>query len=405
MNRPAASTLSLTLWAISALLVALALVFSVLSRNTTTDASFNVFFEVGFGFSLLAFPSVGLIVASRRPHNPIGWIFLAAGIAFALSSFAQGYAVYALFTEPGSLPGAELMAWLSSWLFLPPLFSVPAFLFLLFPEGKALSSRWRAVVWIAALGVVCTVLFAFAPGRLEEPPFDEVVNPLGIESARSILKVVSTVGWASILTSVLTATVSMLVRLRRARGRERQQLKWIASAAGLFALANVVGSATFTTGGQEIGQLVILFAYAGIPVAAGVAILRHRLYDIDRILNRALVYGALTTILAGAYVGIVVALQNAIPAADDSDLTIAGSTLAVAALFRPLRSRLQSFIDRRFNRRKFDAQRTLESFSSRLREDVDLDHLTGDLLGVVRETMQPAHASLWLRPRRSAFPS
>jgi hypothetical protein len=404
VNRPAASTLSLTLWAISTLLVALALVFSILSRNTPTDSSVSFFFEVVFGFSLLAFPSVGLVVASRRPHNPIGWIFLAAGIVFALSSFAQGYAVYALFTEPGSLPGAESMAWLSSWLFFPPLFSVPAFLFLLFPEGRALSSRWRVVGWMAAVGVVCTVLFAFRPGRLGEAPFEEIVNPFGVEGALSVLRVVETVGWALILTSVLAATVSMLVRLRRARGRERQQLKWIASAAGLFALANVVGSATFSSGHDEIGQFVILFAYAGIPVAAGVAILRYRLYDIDRILNRALVYGALTVLLAGAYFGIVVALQNVIPEAGNSDLTIAGSTLAVAALFRPLRSRVQGLIDRRFYRRKFDAQRTLESFTARLRQDVDLDHLRGDLLGVVRETMQPAHASLWLRPQGGASP-
>jgi hypothetical protein len=248
-------------------------------------------------------------------------------------------------------------------------------------------------------------LFAFAPGRLEEPPFDEIVNPFGIQSAEAILGVVATVGWASILLSILAAAASMLVRFRRARGRERQQLKWIASAAGLFALANVVGSATFSGGREEIGQLVVLFAYAGIPIAAGVAILRHRLYDIDRILNRALVYGALTALLVVAYFGIVVLLQNAIPGADDSDLTIAGSTLAVAALFRPLRARLQDFIDRRFYRRRYDAQRTLEHFTARLRDEIDLDALNRELVAVVADTMQPAHASLWLRPQRGASSS
>jgi hypothetical protein len=397
MRRPPAFALPWLLWWISALLIAFSGVFSVLIHDTDLGTSYDLLFEGIFGLSFFAFPTVGAVVATRRPHNPIGWIFLAAGIPFALSGFAHGYATYALFTEPGSLPGAEVMAWLASWLFIPPLFAVPTFLFLLFPEGSALSSRWRIVGWMAVLGIVCTLLFAFAPGRLEEPPFDEVVNPFGIESAESILDLVSTIGWASMLLSILAAAASMLVRFRRARGRERQQLKWIASAAGLFALANVVGSTTLSSANEEIGQLVVLFAYAGIPVAAGVAILRYRLYDIDRILNRALVYGALTALLAAAYVTIVVALQNVIPGAGGSDLTIAGSTLAVAALFRPLRSRVQGFIDRRFYRRKFDARQTLESFSARLREDVDLDHLSADLLRVVHSTMQPAHASLWLR--------
>jgi hypothetical protein len=405
MSRRPAARLPWLLWWISAALIVLSGVFSVLIRDTDVGTSYDLLFEGVFALSFFAFPTVGAVVASRRPHNPIGWIFLAAGIPFALSGFAHGYATYALFTEPGSLPGAEAMAWLASWLFIPPLFAVPTFLFLLFPEGRALSAKWRIVGWTAALGIVCTVLFAFAPGRLEEPPFDEIVNPFGIESAAAILGVVATVGWASILLSILAAAASMLVRFRRARGRERQQLKWVASAAGLFALANVVGSATFSGGREEIGQLVVLFAYAGIPIAAGVAILRHRLYDIDRILNRALVYGVLTALLAGAYFGIVVAFQNAIPGAGDSDLTIAGSTLAVAALFRPLRARLQSFIDRRFYRSRYDAQRTLDQFTARLRDEIDLDALNRELVAVVSETMQPAHASLWLRPQRGASPS
>jgi hypothetical protein len=402
MSRRPALSPPWVLWWISALLIAFSVVFSVLTRDTEVGGSYDLLFEGVFGLSLFAFPTVGAVVAARRPHNPIGWIFLAAGIPFGVSSFAHGYAVYGLFTEPGSLPGAEAMAWLASWLFIPPLFAVPAFLFLLFPEGKALSSRWRIVGWMAALGVVSTVLFAFTPGRLEEPPFNDVVNPFGIESARTILRVVATVGWASILLSILLASVSMLVRLRRARGRERQQLKWVASAAGLFALANVVGSTTLSSANEEIGQLVILFAYAGIPVAAGVAILRYRLYDIDRILNRTLVYGLLTALLAAAYFAIVVALQNVIPGANDSDLVIAGSTLAVAALFRPLRGRVQGFIDRRFYRRRYDAQRTLEQFTARLRDEIDLEALNRELVAVVSDTMQPAHASLWLRPHGGA---
>jgi hypothetical protein len=397
MSRRPAHALPWFLWWISALLNALGLAFLVLNRDTAVGTGFALLFEAAFGLAFFAFPTVGVVVASRRPRNPIGWIFLGAGIPFGLSSLAHSYATYALFTHPGSLPGAETIAWFASWLFIPPLFAAPAFLFLLFPEGKPLSSRWRSVGWLATLGIVCIVLFAFSPGRTLEPPFDRVVNPFGVESARSILKIVGAMGWGSILLSILAAAASMLVRLRRAKGLERQQLKWIASAAGLFALANVVGSTTLSSEHEEIGQLVILVAYSGIPIAAGIAILRHRLYDIDRLINRTLVYGALTAMLATAYLAIVVALQNVIPGADDSDLTVAGSTLAVATLFRPLRSRIQGFIDRRFYRRKYDAVQTLESFSARLRDEVDLGALSANLIGVVNQTMQPAHASLWLR--------
>jgi hypothetical protein len=390
------------LWSTSFVLIATSLAFAILNRDAE---GFDPLFDGAFGLSLLTFPTVGAVIASRRPRNAIGWVFLAAGIPFAFTGAVHGYAVYALFTEPGSLPGAEVMAWMASWMFLPPLFAVPTFLFLLFPDGKALSPRWRVVGWMAAVGIASTVLTAFTPGRLEEAPFKDVVNPLGIESAEPILKVVWPIGWASVLLSIMGAAASMLVRLRRAKGLERQQLKWIASAAGLFVLANVVGSATIASGREELGQLAILLALAGIPIAAGVAILRHRLYDIDRLVNRTLVYGALTALLAGAYFVIVVALQNLIPGADDSDGIIAGSTLAVAALFRPLRGRVQSFIDRRFYRRRYDAQRTLEQFTSRLRDEIDIDALNRELVAVVSDTMQPAHASLWLRSERGATSS
>jgi hypothetical protein len=401
MSRRLAPALPWSLWSISGVLIALSLGFAILNR---AEEGFDLFIDGAFLLSLFTFPTVGAFVASRRPRNPIGWIFLAAGIPFALTGFVHGYAVYSLFTEPGAFPAGEVMAWLASWIFFPPLFAVPAFLFLLFPEGKALSPRWRLVGWTAGIGIVSVVLLAFAPGRLEEPPFEGVVNPVGITGAETVLNVVGAIGWASILLSILAAATSMLIRFRRAVGQERQQLKWMASAAGFFALA-FVGSAIVSPVNEEIGQLAILLAYAMIPVAAGVAVLRYRLYDIDRILNRALVYGVITALLLVAYFGIVVSLQNAIPGADDSDLTIAGSTLAVAALFRPLRSRIQAFIDRRFYRSRYDAQRTLEQFSARLRNEIDLEALNRELVAVVSDTMQPAHASLWLRPQRGASPS
>jgi hypothetical protein len=217
---------------------------------------------------------------------------------------------------------------------------------------------------------------------------------------------------ALIPTTMVASAVALVLRFRRSRGEERLQLKWLAAAAGTVAslyLVAMAGSLTYAFSDAKADPLwaqvldqVALVSCGLIPIAIGIAILKHRLYDIDLIINRTLVYGGLTALLAATYFGIVVLLQGVIPAAGDSDLTIAGSTLAVAALFRPLRARVQSFIDRRFYRRKVDAQRTLESFSSRLRDDVDLDHLSADLLGVVRDTLQPAHASLWLRGTSSA---
>jgi O-antigen/teichoic acid export membrane protein len=215
------------------------------------------------------------------------------------------------------------------------------------------------------------------------------------------------IAWTVMLVLILVSLASLIVRFRRSHGEERQQLKWIAYVAGVMSvlLFNELfllewlgaGETTFGIAGEHLANL----SAATFPIAAAIAILKYRLYDLDLVINRTLVYGALTALLAVTYFAMVVLLQNAIPGADDSDLTIAGSTLAVAALFRPLRSRVQGFIDRRFYRRKFDAQRTLESFSSRLREDVDLDHLTRDFLGVVHDTMQPAHASLWIRTMES----
>jgi hypothetical protein len=399
MSQTRAAQLAWALWGLSAALLVGEVVFAILNRGTEIPGSFGPFFDAFFRLAVLVFVTVGALVASRRPGNPIGWLLVSVGVPFALSGFAHSYATYTLLTEPGSLRGVDVMAWLAAWLFLPPLFAIPPLLFLLFPNGRLLSPRWRPVALLIAVGAVATALStAFAPGFLAEPPFEGVVNPFGLEGAGGFLDAISILGWVSIVVGIPAAAVSMLLRLRRARGIERQQLKWIATAAALFAVACLGAATTFSLGGEELGQIMVLMAYSAFPVAAGYAILRHRLYDIDVVVNRTLVYGSVTALLAGAYLGLVLLFQLAFqPVTEGNGLAVAFSTLAVAALFRPARNYVQRAVDRRFYRRRYDAQRTLEGFATRLRDEIDLDALRVELTGVVAQTMQPAHVSLWLR--------
>jgi len=397
-----AALLAWSLWALSAALLALGVVFSVLTRSTPDPNAFGVTFDALLSLALLSFPTVGALVVSRHHGNTIGWLFCVVGVSFGLSSGAYGWAVYALFARPGALPGAEVAAWFATWTFLPALFCIPVYLFLLFPDGRSVSRRWRPVAWLAGVGLLATTLGnALSPGRLAQPPFESVENPAGIEAIGGWIDVVVGFGFWLTLASILLAGASLVYRFRRARGPERQQLKWFAGSAVLFAATSV--AYTVLPGvPEQAGQIATLFAFAGIPVAVGFAILKHRLYDIDVVINRTLVYGLLTTVLAAAYLGGVVLLQGAFRAltGQESQLAIVASTLLIAALFVPLRRRVQSFIDRLFYRGKYDAARTLRDFSTRLREKTDLDGLNADVLGVVRETVQPQHASLWLRPPR-----
>ena len=348
---------------------------------------------------ILAFALVGALISSRLPTNPIGWICLAIGLILALEAVADGYHVYALQTRPGSLPGGEYMAWLGNWTWAPPVFLIGTFMVLLFPDGRLPSRRWRAVAWFSVVALISVGLsYAFLPGRLDEAP--NVTNPLGIEPARSALELVYT--WDILLLPLcfVASALSMVLRFGRATGEVRQQIKWFAFAAVLQAMAF---SFYFVVPSEVVEDLVAL-AFAGLPVAVGIAILRHRLYDIDVVINRALVYGSLTISLALVYVGLVVALQYVFRAltGGGSQLVIVASTLAIAALFSPLRRRIQAFIDRRFYRKKYDAAKTLEAYSAKLRDETDLDALNAELVGVVWETMQPAHVSLWLRPPAEA---
>jgi hypothetical protein len=269
-----------------------------------------------------------------------------------------------------------------------------SFTILLFPSGRVPTHRWRAVAWLSgAVLVLASLSEAFLPGKLAEAP--NVTNPLGIESARGALELVNTGCFLLLPLCFVLSAFSMVGRFRRSTGEERQQLKWFAAAAVLlgacFPFVFVVSSG--------VAEDLVTLLFAGLPMAIGIAILRHRLYDIDVIINRALVYGSLTATLALVYVGGVVGLQYAFRTltGQGSTLAVVASTLAIAALFNPLRRRVQAFVDRRFYRSKYDAAKTLETFSAKLRDETDLDALNAELVGVVRETMQPAHVSLWLR--------
>lgn len=331
------------------------------------------------------YATVGAIVASRHPQNPIGWLFCALGVVVAFEFFGTEYSAEEQFIAPGSLAGAGWVAWAagaSTELSIPLVVSV----LLLFPNGL-LSPGWRVAVWLAAVAgtvsVGTTVLLAV--GMSGSFPSDESEVPPGISNLGQVLEVSE--GLLGVL--VVASGFSVVLRQRGAVGDERQQLKWFTYAVGLVVGAAIV-SVVFTGGDASFA----LWLTPAIPVAAGIAILKYRLYDIDVIINRTLVYGALTSILGVTYLLIVAVVSLLI---GESNLTVAGATLAVAALAQPVRAHIQGFIDKRFYRRKYDAERILEAFSARLSSEVDLDAMSADLRSVVRETMEPTHISLWLR--------
>jgi hypothetical protein len=352
----------------------------------------------------VSFSVVGALIASQRPENPIGWLFLAAALFYGIAIAGEEYAIYALFTNPGSLPlGAEL-SWLTEWIWAPGFGLILVFLPLLFPDGHPPSRRWWWVAWLGGLsiGLIC-VLTSIVLWPERGPALVQLGGFGGeIEEWRSALSAwVLKLGVPMLLVAGLGAVSSLLVRFRRARGDERQQIKWVASAAALTLVLIFVLEQSILSGlPGAIALLSGLLVLPSIPIATGIAILRYRLYDIDRIINRTLVYGSLSVMLVALYFGGIVVLQRifVILTGQQSTLAVVASTLLIAALFTPLRRRIQGFIDRRFYRSKYDARKTLEAFSAKLRDETDLDALNADLVGVVNETMQPEHVSLWLPP-------
>jgi hypothetical protein len=354
---------------------------------------------VAFAVSALAFATVGALVVMRVPGNRIGPVFCLMGAILAVGDFVFQYADRALFISPGQLPGGAAAAWLQNF-GLPPAFGLLGVALMLFPDGRLPSRRWRPVLRLALAGIALNALgYALRPGPLD-PPFATVTNPLGIEGAFDLTDAMSGLGWMFMGASVGLAAAATPIRLRRARGLERTQLKWLAFATALTGIAVVSDVVSYFVAVEGVGvarDVVLALGFAVFPLAVGAAILRYRLFDIDVVINRTLVYGALTATLGATYLALVLLIGLTL---GTSNLAIAVSTLAVAGLFRPARARIQAAVDRRFYRRRYDAALTLEAFGGRLRDELDLDALQRELVGVVGETVQPAHASLWLRSER-----
>jgi hypothetical protein len=345
--------------------------------------------------------TVGALVASRRPRHPVGWLLLGLGLLVSLYGVVDGYVRYGVVARPGSLPGAIYLAGISNGGFDGLLLVCGGFILLLTPTGSLPSPRWR---WWARVVVAATVVglvtLAVDPQPLF-PEHPEIGNPLAVPP--DLVGPERAVGGASgiiAVVSLVTAAWSLVLRFRRARGVERQQLRWMAVGAAVAALALLVAVAAAVMSRDGVVAAALGTCVAVLPLVTGAAILRYRLYDLDRIIGRTVGYGLLTLLLGGAYAGLVLGLSQLL--GRGSSLTVAVATLAVAAVFQPARRRVQDLMDRRFNRRRYDAARTIEGFSARLRDEVDLDTLTAELLGVVERTMQPTSASLWLRPSAGA---
>ncbi len=389
MRPRAAAWVAWALWTLCVTLATLAVVLDVHNPQVRSHLKFVVF----AGVPLLVYPTIGAFIVSRRPKNAVGWILCGMGFVFEVLAFAGAYANYSRFAHPGSLPGEKIMLALNTWTVGPSLMLPTVLLVLLFPDGKLPTAgarykvpvKWlgRIVAWMAVCGAALVYLW-------------------GLPWPGGAVEVLNTIGGVSLVVSFVASVFSVFVRHQSAEGRERQQIKWFA-----YGAAVLMGSFFFLqVAGDKLSEwtifVLIVSSLMLIPVTVGIAIMRYRLYDIDFLINRTIVYGLLTTTLLLVYLSGVAAtqaiLQTLTGQAELPQLTIVVSTLVIAALFNPLRRRIQSFIDRRFYRRKYDARKTLEAFSAKLRHETDLGSLSEDLTNVVGETMQPAHVSLWLRP-------
>lgn len=370
------------------LMVLVALVVIPATEQTTSEVA------VAFSSFALAFALVGAVVLVLRPGNVVGRLMLLVGVLGSLSVLAGQYAGHALFGG-GDLPLAREAAWLTTWLYVLAIGAVTHML-LAFPGGALPGWRRRMVGIAGIVTVVTAVLQAVEPGEMDG--FPGIANPLALTAVVDVLRAALAVATAAYLVAFLVAVGSIFARLRRAEGVERQQLKWFALSAALFVASQVANVLPLGLDDSWLGLVTVVLSLLAMPLAIGLAVLRYRLYDVDVVIKRTLVYGTLTVALVTTYLGLVLVLQSFLrPVSGDSDLAVAVSTLAVAALFRPLRSQIKRGVDRRFYRERYDAVRTLEGFSARLREELDLDSLGADLRQSVRDTVQPTHVVLWLR--------
>ena len=411
MSTHAAPWLAWSLAVLCLVLYLLSIPMCLLARSAHVPSSWGTDLTTSgllAGGSFLIFPLVGAMIASSRARNPIGWLCLAIGLLWTFSGLLDYYVVYGM-ARPGSVLFPLAMAWVNNWMWVPSVGLMGTYVFLIFPDGRLPSRRWRPLAWLCGAGIAfVSIGVAFGPGPLQ--------NLGGIQNPIVLLRPwMMPAFWAALLLlplCMLASASSLVLRYRQSGGEERQQIKWIAFAAAVVAVVYLIAMITslvfpedsWTTVGPvwwlNLLTSAALLSFVTIPVAVGVAVLKYRLYEIDFLINRALVYFPLTATLASVYVGGVVGLQALLRVltGQESTLAVVASTLAIAALFNPLRRRVQAVVDRRFYRRKYDAAKMLATFNSRLREETDLDSLSGDVLAVVRETMQPEHASLWLRP-------
>jgi hypothetical protein len=350
---------------------------------------------VPYVLAILSAMTAGGVLASRRPRHPVGWLLVALGLTVVASGVADGYARYGLLARPGALPAAGYVAVYADHGAVPwP--ALLGFILLLTPTGSLPSRRWRWWAWAAAAGPALFLVLAVVVRGSLDAPYQSVANPLAISALTGWWSsVVGALAVAVTGLAVPVAAVAMVLRFRRAGGAERQQLRWVALGAGVAALAVVGTVAGVATGNVPVRDWFTGIFVALVPLAVAAAVLRYRLYDLDRIISRTLTYGLLTVLLGGAYAAVVLGLGQLL--GQDRSLVVAGATLALAAAFQPARRRVQGLVDRRFDRRRYDATKTIERFSARLRQQVDLDALHAELLAVVDQTMQPTQVSLWLR--------
>ena len=398
MSTRTAAWLAWSLAALSVMMFVAAIALHVLARSVDSPGQWSTLGAIGRVLSFLpflAFPLVGALVASRRPRNWVGWILLADGLLWTFGSVLDSYRIYGL-ARPGSVPFQVAVHALGQWLWVPAVGLFAVYLILLFPDGRLPSRRWRPLAWFSGAVMVLLSAGIGKPFGLEQYPWVSDALPVVL---------------ALLPLCILASAASLVLRYRRAGTEVREQIKWVAFAALFVGVQFVIDIGAslllvpMTASGRDPAWLALLdqvgfIMFAGVPLAVGIAVLKYRLYDIDVIINRALVYGSLTATLVALYFGGIVVLQRLFVAltGQQSTLAVVASTLAIAALFNPLRRRIQGFVDRRFYRRKYDASKTLEAFSAKLRDATDLESLSGDLKAVVGETMQPAHVSLWLRP-------
>lgn len=372
----------------------------ILTRNNDLGGASE---GIGFAVMGLLFAALGAVLASRRRGNALGWLFLATGLVAVANAFTTTYTIHTS-EAPGSLPAAMPIAVLSEILGGPIVFAPFVLFFLLFPNGRVLSRPWRLAVAAVGVFVVAQSLsLGLHPRPLRLAPLSR--NPLGLDVlSGGLAGVIDTAAFSLLLLALAASVVSLVLRFRRSRGVERQQMKWFTTSSAFVGLTFVLGPLFWSVPELEVlwGPLFLL-STVSVPVAATIAILRYRLYDLDVIVNRALVYGALTGLLASIYLGMVMLLQAALSGrGGGSDIAVATSTLMVAALFRPVRRRIQSFIDHRFYRRKYNALQTVATFSAQLRQETDLGALRGELLTAVHKTIQPAQALVWIKEDRTA---